>query len=185
MSETSAGEARVRRIIADRIAERSGDWFPDITEPVVRFDPPRIRPKGSLYGVRLGVEDSGPRILAKVRHDTPSVSEPSRSDDARPRLHAAPVTQEEYTRLEFTGLRAIEDALGAVAPDMASVRALDVLPADGILIMEFVRGRTLREALLADSRMRSPAAWGHARSAPLSAWRTAGRWLRRFHDFAE
>jgi aminoglycoside phosphotransferase (APT) family kinase protein len=185
MSETSAGEEGVRRIIADRITERCSEWFPEISKPVVQFDPPRIRPKGSLYPVRLGVEDPRPRILAKVRYDDPSGPEPSPSPNARPRLHAVPVSAEEYTRLEYSGLRAIEDAVGAREPDIAAVRALDVLPRDAVVLMEFVRGTTLRDALLADSRLRSLAARRHARSAPLSLWRTAGRWLRRFHDFAE
>jgi aminoglycoside phosphotransferase (APT) family kinase protein len=185
MSETSAGEARVRRIIANRIAERCSEWFPEIEKPVVRFDPPRIRPKGSLYAVRLGVEDPAPRILAKVRHDDPSGPEPSPRPNPRPRLHAAPATAQEYTRLEYGGLRAIEHAVRDDGPEIAAVRALDVLPEDGVVIMEFVRGRTLRHALLADSRLRSPVARRRARSAPLSAWRTAGRWLRRFHDLAE
>jgi aminoglycoside phosphotransferase (APT) family kinase protein len=170
-------------LIASHVRDRAADWFPEVDRPSLRVTVLANRPKSSLYGVHVRPDGNDPQIFAKVRHDRerPGAVGSTRPEP-RPRLHAVPTTAAEYTRLEYSGLRSIEDAFASAEVGFAAaVHPFEALPDDGLLLMAYVRGRTLRDSLLTRAR------WNRLRSGPADIammWRLAGRWLRHFHDVA-
>ena len=111
------------------------------------------RPKCSLYAVSLGGAGSAPRILAKVAARGDGRSSAGRADGRRPRLRFAPLSPQELTALEYEGLSAIRAHFGTTDPHFGVVRPLEHLPAESTILMDYVDAGTLRQKLIADSRL--------------------------------
>lgn len=180
---SSDGSCRIEDVIAGRVAERSAEWFPHLHFPTVRVSTLSARPKCSLYVVRLGDDSRAPRILAKVRRDSPSGA-PGADIGGRPRLHAVPTSAAEYTTLEYSGLCSILNVFGSSDPAFGVIRPLDYLPEEAAILMDYLPGRTLRDAFISESRLMVGTRAGGRRRTTGAAWHSAGAWLRRFHDSA-
>ncbi len=170
---------RIEDLIAERVFDRSAEWFPDLYEPTLRVASLNARPTCLLFAVRLDSRASTPQVLAKVRRELPVAR--SGAGAGRPRLHALPTDVGYHTSLEYGGLRSILNVFGPSHPVFGVIRPLDHMTGQSTLLMDYVAGRTLRDAFIAESRLvASPT--GRRRRAPHTAWGNAGAWLRRFHD---
>lgn len=175
---------RIERAIEERVCARAQAWFPELgAAPQAALSLLSARPRCSLYVVHLVGDDSTRRVLAKVRRGEPDHGRaPTRPP--RPRLRTVSAGVGELTELEYEGLARIHGWVEAGHSSFRAVRPLDHLPAESVVIMDYVTAPTLRQAFIDESRLavvrRSP-----RRGAPPSAWRNAGAWLRGFHDLSD
>lgn len=167
----------LERAIADHVASRAANWFPDAACSHVRLRRLVERPRAVLYAVWLG-HDDGPQILAKVRRDRPVGDGPRRAG-ARPRLMEGALPVAEQTALEYEGLRQIRAMVGEAHPVFAAVRPFDVLLPECTVLMEYVRAPTLRQQLVRDSRL-APPRWRSRRRDDDLVWRDVGAWMDTF-----
>jgi len=167
--------------ITEQVADRAAWWYPELSGPVqVGLRRVRDRPSCSLYAVRVtGRDGTSRQVLAKIRSEAPT-GPPHRP--GRPRLAGAAVGPEELTGFEYDGLRAIEAFAGRYPASFGAVRPLAQLPGRATLLMEYVEARTLRQALLAESRLVSWLPRLGGTGAHPSTWHHVGAWLRTFHD---
>jgi hypothetical protein len=168
----------IEQAIERRVLESACHWFPDRVKPAtVRLRQLSSRPRSLLYAVHL--DDHGsPQVLAKVRRRQPGAGDEA-GPGARPRLAADPLGDDELTALEYSGLRDIFATFGTSDASFRAIRPLDHLEAENTILMEYLDACTLRQTLLAQSRLpprRRPAA------DPLGGrmWWLAGSWLRTF-----
>lgn len=178
----ASGSASVQQAVREHVGARVQRWYPELTGPQrVELSTLSQRPSCSLYLVRVRAGEQQRRVLAKVRRDLPGGSNGAAGD--RPRLRTDPASAEELTVSEHRGLQALADLAAEHPGGFGAVRPLDVLPEHATLLMEYVDAGTLREALLAQSRLAPPfLPWPRSARPPYSAWPNAGRWLRTFHD---
>lgn len=180
----SAGDSRpVTDIISSRVVARAGEWFPDaqnIRDVTVR--PLSMRPRCSLYLVRLTIGLSARIIVAKVRKSEPDRGHQTATRTTRPRLRAERSSVAELTAREYDGLRSIHEWVGVRHHHFGSVRPLDHVPEQSLILMDHVDQYTLRQRFIAESRLSvvGRLSW-QRRPAPM-AWRNAGAWLRAYHD---
>lgn len=173
--------SHVEEVIARRVADRAAEWFPEVgASPRVRVSTLSRRPRCALYVVHLSGAGTTGRVLAKVRRDPGVSTEPQAG---RPRLAPGPpATVAELTALEFEGLQAIAGFVGMSHPDFGAVRALDHLPSESTLLMDFVDQRTLRQNCIGSSRLVPFSSGGAAPEVFSRSWQNAGAWLRSYHD---
>ena len=170
-------------MLQEHAATRAETWFPELgAAPATTIRPLSIRPRCSLYVIRLQGSSAVRSVVAKVRRAEADAS-PARRRPPRPRLRTSPATVEELAALEYEGLTTIFGLVGADHPRFGAVRPLAHLPAQSAVVMEHVVSPTLRAGFLAESRT---AARGSRRRdlPPTVAWHNAGAWLRTFHDLA-
>ncbi|TQN37896.1 phosphotransferase family enzyme [Blastococcus colisei] len=136
------------------------------------------RPRAVLYGVYLDDGSQLPRVLAKVRRGWPGDDGAERGG-TRPRLASGSLPPSESTALEYAGLRAIETMFGGADPGFSVVRPLHHLVHEDTILMEYVDAPTLRDRLLAESRLSPQHVLSRHRSTE-EAWWKAGAWLHRF-----
>lgn len=175
------GFERLEAVILEAVAAGADQWFPTLQgRPEVSLRPLSMRPRCSLYTVRLATGGTTHTVLAKVRRG--GVSEGEKTPGvARPRLRSEQAGVAELTALEYAGLRAIHQRVGSGQARFGSVRPLDHLPEQSTILMDFVGQPTLRARFIAESRL---AVVGRSarRRPPDVAWHNAGAWLRGFHD---
>ncbi len=159
-----------------RVGDQRQDWFPDRGTSAYDLRVLSARPRCVLVGIYLDGE-SRPSALAKIRRDVPADSQPS-PESGRPRLRSDVVSASDMTRFEYDGLRAIADT-SPQAPGLGAIRPLDVLPGEATLVMTYVEAPTLRQLVLAESRLRSRPGRARPRDAAHGC-ELAGRWLRNF-----
>lgn len=168
------------RLIEQHATTRGTHWFPELgPEPKAVVRAMSVRPSCSLYLVRLTGSGAARAAVAKVRKPT-STSGQGAARSSRPRLRTVATTGDELTRLEFEGLSTIWEQLGTDDPAGRALRPLEHVPAHTSLVMEHVGLPTLREGLLAESRL-LPFSQRRVVPPPV-AWRNAGAWLRAYHD---
>jgi hypothetical protein len=159
--------------ILRRVREDWREWFPGLAvgEERVALRVLSDRPRCRLYAVTIG-RDATPRAVAKVRRDVKTSP-----GDRRPTLSAEPLTADELAAHEFAGLGDIERA---VQDDdrFRAVRPLAHLEDQATILMDYVPGVTLRDALMRRSRLRLPPA-GQDRLTR-DPWVQVGGWLRTF-----
>ena len=162
----------VEEVILRRVAERADEWFPGAGgRPAVRLRRLVQRPRAVLYRVDIGDGTSGPTVLAKVRRDWSGAAQ---AVGARPRLTTHLLPAAEQTALEFAGLSAIHAMVGAGNGAFGSVRPLEHLADESVVLMDYVEAPTLRHLLVRGSRF-TP--W-FRRPRREDLWRQAGAWLR-------
>ncbi len=165
-------DGRVERLIAERVEAGSDAWFPQLARGRIRVTTLSARPTCTIFAVSLTDDGTPPQVLAKARRDTPGV------EPRRPRLHPRPATALEHTLLEHSGLASIRTTFLATEPGFGTIRPLDLVPDEPLLLMDYVGEGTLRNAFVYDSRLLATV----RRRTPAAAWRNVGAWLRRFHE---
>ena len=159
--------------IVEEVRGRFRDWYPDAdprtTVALVDVDP---RARAHLTRIRVTPPDGSPWLLVVKA----AGSDPQTDTADRPRL--VELTEPEIrVQFEYDALRIVEDRIQALGdPTLASIRPLGLLPDAGAVVMEAFDGRPLHHLLLRGRLARDPAL------RPARAARTAGHWLRVFHD---
>jgi aminoglycoside phosphotransferase (APT) family kinase protein len=159
--------------IVEEVRGRFRDWYPDAdpgtTVELVDVDP---RARAHLTRIRVRPPD-GPSWLLVAKA---AGSDPQTDTADRPRL--VDLTEpESRVQYEFHALRAIQERIEALGdPRLAAIRPLGVLPDSGAVVMESFDGRPLHHLLLRGRLSQDPA------RRPARLARTAGHWLRVFHD---
>ena len=169
----------VKAVIAERVAERAEQWFPAVgPRPSVMLRPMNSRDRSQVYAVHLHGSDA-PQLLAKVRQAREGRT-PRQPTGRRPKLVSEALGVSEQTRLEFSGLEGIYRAFGTTDPLFRAVRPLELLADDNAILMEFLPGASLRQALSTGSRL--SLRLGKRHHDVRSAWQHAGGWLRSFQQ---
>lgn len=168
----------IEQAIERRVIASAADWFSDRdAAPTVRLRQLSSRPRSLLYAVHLDAH-GGPQVLAKVRRGQPTPG-PGACRGARPRLATDPLSDADLTALEYAGLRDIFTTFGTSDPSFRAIRPLDHLEAENTILMEYLDACTLRQALVAQSRL-PPRRRPTDGSLDAQMWRQAGAWLRIF-----
>jgi hypothetical protein len=173
---------RIEQVVEQHVAAHATTWFPELgPAPTTALTPLSIRPRCSLYVVRLEGGDASRAVVAKVRRPEPDEGGRIADRAPRPRLRTLTATVAELAELEYEGLRSIADLVGPEHPRFGAVRPLDHLPSESVVVMEHVSAPTLRAAFLAESRTAVVRRSRQTRIPPQAAWDNAGAWLRAFH----
>lgn len=173
------GSAVVESAILRSVAEHVGEWFPEAgRQPAVHLRKLVDRPRALLYAVHLA-GSAEPHLLAKVRRD--ALGEGTGWAGTRPRLTAGPRPTSEMVALEYSGLRAIEAMSEPGHAAYAAIRPRAHLEDVDTILMDYVDAATLRDVLLAQSRLpgRRP---GSGAAATDASWRHVGAWLRGYQQ---
>ena len=181
MSEGSGAgaddEGRLARVAA-ALRDRSGELFPELDRGRVRTRQVwhRPRPRCSLAHLEVTDGDRVRAVVVKLRRDAHS----PRAGDAEGRPHpvdAPDLPAAEAAALEHEGLGVLAGAVAAYGdPRLRAVRPLLLLPDDAALVMEHLALPTLRDRLVAGSRLRGPRA-----AVDPEPWRAAGALLALQH----
>jgi aminoglycoside phosphotransferase (APT) family kinase protein len=169
----------VEDAIRRRVAEGAAEWFPQLQgKPTPQLRRLVARPRAVVYAVHL--DDSPvPHVLAKRRRDALGDGA-GRWAGARPRLATGPLPTSQTAALEYKGLRAIEAMIGPDNPELAAVRPLAHLADEDTILMEYVQADTLRDRMLASSRL--PLVRARRGRAGDDQWRRLGAWLRLYQQ---
>lgn len=176
------GRGRIEQVVAQHVAAHAATWFPELgSAPATAVNPLSIRPRCSLYVVRLEGGNATRAVVAKVRRAEPDEEGRTPDRPPRPRLRTLSATVAELAELEYEGLRSIADLVGPEHPRFGTVLPLGHLGAYSVVLMEYVAAPTLRAAFVAESRTAVARRSRQTRVPPEAAWRNAGAWLRAFH----
>ena len=177
-ARSAADVRRVERAIEERVRAGAPAWFPELgSSPQVVLSRLSTRPRCSLYVVRLTDGQAARAVVAKARRNQAG----DRRAAARPRLRTVAATVTELTELEYEGLTTIHAAIGAGHPSFGTVRPLDHLADEHVVVMDYVSAPTLRDGFLAESRLSTRRRNARRRVPPSAAWGRAGAWLDLFH----
>ena len=167
----------VESAILRSVAEHAEEWFPEAgRQPAVHLRKLVDRPRALLYAVHLR-GSAEPSLLAKVRRD--ALGDGTGWTGTRPRLTAGPLSTPEMVALEYSGLRAIEAVIEPGSAAHVAIRPRAHLADVDAILMDFVDAATLRDVLLAQSRLRGRRP-GSGRAATDAPWRHVGAWLRSY-----
>ena len=167
-------------MIEQHVVEHAAAWFPGgAPRPRVRLRQLGSRPRALLYAVLID-DVPTPKVLAKVRRSQP-VPETGARTGGRPRLSGQPLSVSDLTALEYEGLCSIFTIFAAAGPGFGAVRPLAHLVSENTILMEYVDAGTLRQMLVARSRL-SRQSWSSRREDDRQVWRRAGAWLRTFQE---
>ncbi|HEX5533619.1 MAG TPA: hypothetical protein VFX33_07755 [Actinomycetales bacterium] len=161
--------------------QHAREWFPELKGPTisVREDAARRRPTCVLRRVQLSDGTLCRSVIVKTR--TGSVGAPHGVPAGRPTLlpeGAAPLL--DPARREYDGLCLIADMLqGKRDSRFGVVRPLAWLRASGSIVMDHVSSPTLRDILVASSRLRRPF---RRSTVAVQPFERVGAWLRILHD---
>lgn len=179
-AERAEEDRHAADVVKRRVTECAEEWFGTGTGPAsaVRVRQVDSRPRALLLAVYLGEDPGTPRVIAKVRRE-PSASSPGQVP-RRPVLAAGVPSVSELSAMEYDGLRSLHEMFSDTDPRFGSVRPLDHLQQENVILMEYVQAATLRRRLLAQNRVSSR----HPFRAqdPWEPWRRAGAWLRVFQQ---
>lgn len=168
----------IERAIECRVRGRFAEWFPQAPDSAaVRVRQLSDRRRSRVYSVTVGDSAAAPQIVAKVRLG-PSTG--SVLAGARPTLATGALPEEQLARLEHDGLSSIWSVFGSAGTEFAAIRPLDLVPEHNIVLMDYVEGRTLRDAVVSQSRLHPRRT--RTEMSPVDVWHRAGSWLRTFRS---
>lgn len=176
MASEAGGQPR-REALA--LLERNADKYFGAAGGELRLDIVREYHREASYLCLVDVGRGDSRLHLAVKKQLMPAWDTG--DVSPPLPHRAAVTPRfrDRTRCEGETLRRIEALVcEARDPCLGAIHVYDLLPDEGFLVMERSTGVDLATLTLRYSRR-----WASARTAPLlTACRSAGVWLRRYHD---
>lgn len=174
-----AGEIPFVEEMADYLAARAADYFPDLSgaRTVVRLQRADERELSAVYGFDLRANGRRRSVIVKRCGKTTSQRQDAPAED-RPRIGAW-TPPEKLWQFERATLSAIQEHFTAVGdPNFGAVPLLDVLPDYGAIVLERLDCPTLRTLLMRTGWWRGY----HASTELAAALRNAGGWLRSFQQ---
>lgn len=161
-------------------AEHGAQWFPQLDAARLRVAPAgrrQDRPRGLLVRLRLHDGRREAFVVVKARKQSRGGPETSRSATRPVMVAAGQLPEVEMARREFDGLSMIWAAFGdRDSARYAVARPLTWLPEHAGFVMDHVADPTMRQQLMARSRLRPGGA-----QLEDAAWVNAGAWLRIYH----